>query len=190
MNRKILAAAAAPIALAAALTASVLATAGPAAAAPAAPAANQVVARTAATASFTFAWPILRQGSRGEAVVALQYLLTARGFSPDGVDGIFGPHTRAAVIRFQAAKRLSADGVAGGQTWPALIFQVSPGSTGDGVRAVQSELNANGYHLAVDGRYGPLTLAAVHGFQARYDLAGALGNIDPATWNALISHGR
>jgi peptidoglycan hydrolase-like protein with peptidoglycan-binding domain len=189
MNRKILTAAAAPAALAAALTASVLATAGPAAAAPAMLAANQVVTGPAAAASFTFAWPVVGEGSRGEAVVALQYLLTARGFNPDGVDGIFGPHTRAALMRFQASKRLSVDGVAGAQTWPALVFQVSPGSTGDGVRAVQSELNANGYHLAVDGSYGPLTLAAAHGFQARYDLAGALGNIDPATWNALISHG-
>ncbi len=37
---------------------------------------------------------------------------------------------------------------------------------GRGVRARQSELNANGCHLAVDGICGPLTLAAGHGFQA------------------------
>lgn len=98
--------------------------------------------------------------------------------------GVIPP--RATVMRFQASQGLSADGAAGSQTWPALVLAVSPGSTGDGVRAVQSELNANGYHLAVDGVYGPLTLAAVHGFPARYDLAGALGEIDPATWNALM----
>jgi peptidoglycan hydrolase-like protein with peptidoglycan-binding domain len=187
MTRKILAAVAAPAMLAATLAASVLSTAAPAAAAPVA--ANRPVS-VAATASFTFAWPVIREGSRGEAVVALQYLLTARGFNPEGVDGIFGPHTRAALMRFQASKKLSVDGVAGNQTWPAVVFEVRPGNTGDGVRAVQSELNANGSHLAVDGIYGPLTRAAAEGFQAKFDLAGALGAIDPATWNALISHGR
>lgn len=143
----------------------------------------------AATASFTFAWPVVGEGSRGEAVTALQYLLTARNFSPDGVDGIFGPHTKAALTRFQADNKLSADGVAGSQTWPALVIVVKPGSTGDAVRAVQSELNANGSRLTVDGIYGPLTEAAAGGFQAKFDLTGALGEIDLATWNALVSHG-
>jgi peptidoglycan hydrolase-like protein with peptidoglycan-binding domain len=189
MTRKILTAIAAPTALAAVLAATAVSTAGPAEAAPVAAAHRAVGIAAAARSGFTFAWPLTGEGSRGEAVVALQYLLTTRGFSPDGVDGTFGPNTRAALIRFQASRKLSADGVAGSQTWPALVFQVSPGNTGDGVRAVQSELNANGYHLAVDGDYGPLTVAAVHGFQARYDLAGANGVIDPATWNALIGHG-
>ncbi len=114
MTRKILTALVAPT-VPAALTASVLATAGRAAAAPAA---NQVVG-AAAAARFTFAWPVVGEGSRGEAVVALQYQLTARRFKPDRVDGIFGPHTRAAVMRSRVSKGLSADGAVGGQTWPA-----------------------------------------------------------------------
>lgn len=190
MTRKILIAVAAPTALAAALAASVLSTAGPANAAPLRTVAYRAASAPSAANAFTFAWPVLRAGSRGEAVVALQYLLTARGFSTGGVDGIFGPRTRVELIRFQKAHKLSADGVAGAQTWPALIVRIVPGSTGDAVRALQSALNAYfGARLAVDGVYGKQTLAAVHGIEGKYDLGGALGTIDPATWNALVSHG-
>lgn len=190
MTRKILIAVAAPTALAAALAASVLSAAGPAAAAPVAAnrPASPAMAASPATASSAVVWPVIREGSRGEAVVALQYLLTARGFSTKGVDGIFGPNTRSALIRFQASKRLSADGVAGNQTWSAVVVEVGSGSTGDAVRAVQSELTANGHRLTVDGIFGPLTLAAARSFQAKYHLAGA-GEINEATWNALVSHG-
>lgn len=185
MNRKILTAVAAPTALAAVVAASVLSTAGPAAAAPVA--ANRPVSSTT-VASSTVVWPVIKEGSRGEAVVALQYLLTARGFNPDGVDGVFGAHTRAALVRFQASKKLAADGVAGNQTWSAVVIEIRSGNTGDAVRALQSELNANGHRLTVDGIYGALTLAAARSFQARYHLAGA-GVINEATWNALVSHG-
>ena len=195
MNRKILTTAVPPAVVAAALAASALSAAGPAAAASVAAAsvagsANTAASTAAVTARFTFGWPALRQGSRGEAVVALQYLLTARGFSTAGVNGIFGPHTRAAVMRFQASKKLSVDGIVGNQTWPAVLVTISRGDTGASVRALQSELTANGIRVTVDGIFGPRTLAAVHQFEARYRLAGALGVIGPATWNALISHGK
>jgi peptidoglycan hydrolase-like protein with peptidoglycan-binding domain len=194
MTRKILTTAVAPAvlaaALAAALAASAFSAARPAAAASVAGSANTDASTAAVTASFTFAWPALREGSRGEAVVALQYLLTARGFSTAGVDGIFGPRTRAAVMRFQAFKKLSVDGMVGNQTWPAVLVTISRGNTGDSVRALQSELTANGIRVTVDGIFGPQTLTAVHQFEARYRLAGALGVVGPATWNALISHGK
>ena len=60
-----------------------------------------------------------------------------------------------------------------GQTWPALLVTVSRGSHGTAVKAVQEELNARvtpyGYQnlqVAVDGRFGPMTDAAVRAFQA------------------------
>ncbi|MER5631536.1 L,D-transpeptidase family protein [Streptomyces nitrosporeus] len=62
----------------------------------------------------------LRTGSRGDAVAALQRLLTARGHSLTA-DGSFGNLTAAAVRSFQTEQRLQADGVVGPNTWKALV---------------------------------------------------------------------
>ena len=68
-----------------------------------------VAAAGAAAASI-----VLRQGSRGSAVVVLQRDLHIPA------DGDFGPQTRRAVITFQRRHHLSADGVVGARTWAAL----------------------------------------------------------------------
>jgi putative chitinase len=62
----------------------------------------------------------LRQGSSGPDVRNLQKKLKDLGFDPNGVDGLFGPGTRAAVIAFQQSKGLQADGIAGPATFGAL----------------------------------------------------------------------
>jgi peptidoglycan hydrolase-like protein with peptidoglycan-binding domain/TPR repeat protein len=55
--------------------------------------------------------------SGGSAPVrALQRRLAAAGFSPGPIDGRYGPLTERAVIRFQTARRLRVDGIAGPQT--------------------------------------------------------------------------
>jgi peptidoglycan hydrolase-like protein with peptidoglycan-binding domain len=177
-------------------------------------------------------WPLEQQGSTGENVRSIQYLLNARssattvaatglGGRRSGaadeppatttvteappsttvteeppratpttatqqlvVDGIFGPKTDAAVRAFQAAHGLQVDGKVGNQTWPALIIEVSTGSTGDAVRAVQSQLNSRSGWLSIDGIFGPETDSVVRSFQGFCQL-GVDGIAGPNTWNAL-----
>lgn len=66
---------------------------------------------------------VLQQGSQGLLVRRLQEALAGAGFSPGAIDGIFGPQTREALIRFQNAKGLTPDGIAGPATWAALRGQ-------------------------------------------------------------------
>lgn len=68
---------------------------------------------------------VLRQGSRGQDVITLQYLLDVISeYYPDipavTQDGIFGAGTRQAVTAFQGRMGLVADGIVGPATWNAL----------------------------------------------------------------------
>ena len=63
---------------------------------------------------------VLREGAIGTDVYRLQAALRAAGFSPGRPDGIFGPDTRSAVIKYQTAYRLAADGLVGPQTSASL----------------------------------------------------------------------
>jgi putative chitinase len=64
--------------------------------------------------------PVLRRGSKGDAVGELQRLLRALGFMV-AVDNDFGAGTEVAVAAFQAQQRLECiDGIAGDETWKAL----------------------------------------------------------------------
>ena len=68
-------------------------------------------------------WPLVRRGSQGHPVPALQYLLRDRGHHVT-VDGMFGSETEAAVRQFQIAGQLRADGIVGPQTWRALASRL------------------------------------------------------------------
>lgn len=68
---------------------------------------------------------VLRQGSRGQDVITLQYLLDViseyyAGIPSPAQDGIFGNGTREAVIAFQRQMGLAADGIVGPSTWNSL----------------------------------------------------------------------
>lgn len=106
--------------------------------------------------------------------------------TPLVVDGIFGPKTAAAVRAFQADNGLAADGKVGNQTWPVLIIEVSTGSTGDAVRAAQSQLNSRSGWLTIDGIFGPQTDGVVRSFQSFCELT-IDGIAGPYTWNRLVS---
>lgn len=62
----------------------------------------------------------VRQGATGATVELLQATLKRAGYDPGNVDGIFGAQTRSAVIAFQRANELVADGIVGPNTWRAL----------------------------------------------------------------------
>jgi peptidoglycan DL-endopeptidase CwlO len=52
------------------------------------------------------------------------------------------------------------------------------------IEAMQTALNANGAHLAVDGRMGPKTRAALRTYQRQHDLR-VTGRMDSETLSAL-----
>ena len=64
--------------------------------------------------------PVLKQGSKGTQVRALQTKLKALGFDPKGIDGNFGENTRDALVAFQISKGLPPDGRADTDTLRAL----------------------------------------------------------------------
>ena len=64
---------------------------------------------------------LLNMGKSGWDVAALQFALATHGFPSGTFDGGFGPHTEAALRRFQRFAKLGADGVAGPATFAALL---------------------------------------------------------------------
>jgi len=64
-------------------------------------------------------YPTLRVGASGQMVKVAQLRLAWHGLKL-AVDGKFGPSTKANVVTFQKAKRLTADGVVGPATWVEL----------------------------------------------------------------------
>lgn len=69
--------------------------------------------------SFQFTAKIMK-GSKGTQVAELQKFLNNAGYDCGTADGSFGPKTESAVISFQSANGLDADGVVGPQTRIAL----------------------------------------------------------------------
>ena len=65
--------------------------------------------------------PTISIGARGPLVTDLQRFLNSHGANPPlAVDGEFGSMTHAAVVRFQATRGLTPDGIVGPLTWGAL----------------------------------------------------------------------
>jgi len=67
--------------------------------------------------------PILRLGTKGNITKIMQKRLISLGYSCGsyGADGQFGAGTKSAVIKFQKAHRLYADGIIGQNTWRKLL---------------------------------------------------------------------
>lgn len=63
----------------------------------------------------------VKYGETQEMVRAVQVALYCYGFNPGKTDAIFGDNTKLAVLQFQRAKGLTADGIAGKNTIKALM---------------------------------------------------------------------
>lgn len=66
-----------------------------------------------------------RLGDTGQEVVAIQQALVSSGYDVQ-VDGDFGPATRDAVLQFQKANSLTADGLVGALSYQALLHRAMP----------------------------------------------------------------
>ena len=86
--------------------------------------------------------PILRRGVSGSAVERLQQALKEASFNPGAVDGRFGPATEAALMGFQRACGLHADGVCGPLTWARLDGK-APGTPDDATAKVTVDIVAD-----------------------------------------------
>lgn len=74
---------------------------------------------------------ILKVGSSGDQVEQVQRFLAdpARQLYSGAIDGVFGNGTRTAVIAFQAAAGLIADGIVGPLTWKLMFPSATTGAT-------------------------------------------------------------
>ena len=172
-----------------------------------------------ATPAFNFTRN-LTVGSTGEDVRALQQFLNARGFavatvgagSPGNETTRFGPRTQAALARFQVANNISpARGFFGPITRARVIALITPvtttpvfnftrdlslGSTGEDVRALQRFLNARGFTIATTGPGSPgnettffdfPTQSALTRFQTTSNISPANGLFDSTTRARVIA---
>ncbi|MGF2037600.1 MAG: peptidoglycan-binding domain-containing protein [Nostoc sp. CmiVER01] len=142
-------------------------------------------------------------GSNGPEVSSSQRCLKKLGYFNGPVSGKFASLTQNAVIKFQQANRIPADGVVGASTQRALQEAcqsrtssrntssgqypvLSQGKTGTAVIRLQQRLRQLGYLNAnPTGNFGPMTRNAVIAFQRNYRIS-ANGIVNQQTWNALL----
>lgn len=116
----------------------------------------------------------------------MQLALKSIGRSELTGTGTFGPNTKAAVVAFQRAQHLTANGVVDANVWSHLIVAVTlypyrgaglkVGSSGAPVRALQWMLR-----VKIDGRFGATTRAALIAYQRAHRMTPT-GTTIRATW--------
>lgn len=162
---------------------------------------------------------VLKSGARGEPVKALQTDLAALGFAVK-VDGVFGADTLGAVGELQSLFGYNVDQTVGPETQKLIAQQkelgfdvrenasvksavdtlgnkttlkrvLKSGTEGIDVRFLQRKLNALGFAIAVDGKFGAATDKAVRTLQTafHYDVDGAVGEATNMLINQQIGFG-
>ncbi len=134
-------------------------------------------------------YPLLRNGSRGNFVYLLQFLLSQYGYNLT-VDGVFGRNTENAVRDFQTKNSLGVDGIVGNNTWKYLLTlpdypTIRQGSRGSYVKFLQQLLESQLIPVGgIDGIFGAKTKEAVETFQSYNNLA-VDGIVGKNTWAIL-----
>ncbi|HET7513777.1 MAG TPA: LysM peptidoglycan-binding domain-containing protein [Gaiella sp.] len=132
------------------------------------------------------------------SVAALQVALRSKGFYTGAVDGISGPQTRGALLRFQREHGIRATGKVGmatrcklGKLGTPLLGQraLATGRVGWDVAALEFRLRAFGLPAKrVDGRFDAATRTALRRFQRARGLAPD-GVAGARTFRALVRGG-
>ncbi len=135
---------------------------------------------------------VLRRGSKGDKVLALQKALDEAGNDPGDLDGLFCTKTLAAVKAFQLKSGLTDTGVVDDSTWLALLPYLDTdgvllrrGDSGVYVYVLQLALKSLGYDPGnTGGVFDVKTESAVKLFQSDNDLR-VDGIVGPKTWAVL-----
>jgi peptidoglycan hydrolase-like protein with peptidoglycan-binding domain len=144
---------------------------------------------------------VIQRGDSGQDVKDAQQALKDRYYYFGDVDGYFGNHTYAAVIRYQHDRStgeflalswpLKVDGIIGGSTWGRLDPDpAKKGAKGPSVLLLEYLLTASSNPPwdpgPLDGDFGSLVETAVKNYQTDMGLPNT-GVVDKATWTALNS---
>jgi len=137
--------------------------------------------------------PVLSSGATGQDVRRLQRILVMiKLLDFTHITGTFGAETVQAVKNFQSGNGLTADGVAGNQTWQALPAdpntpRLARPATGAAVTALQQGLKKFSNPGdptdpgSVDGHFGPKTESAVRAYQGGHGVT-VDGIVGDQTW--------
>lgn len=110
----------------------------------------------------------LQLGSNNREVVELQRRLRQLGILQGAMTGYFDQDTKDAVIKFQQAQGLTADGVAG----PSTVLALKKTSDRFNVVSLQKRLKENGFYRGpLNGVFEAQTKAAVEAAQRAYGLS-------------------
>ncbi|MEW6495788.1 MAG: peptidoglycan-binding protein, partial [Cyanobacteriota bacterium] len=93
----------------------------------------------------------LNKGERSSQVTSLQKKLQSAGYFSGPTTGYYGPLTQKAVMQFQKARGLTADGVAGTETLKALE---SASGTTDSLQALGASAGASIYSQPLESSVG------------------------------------
>ena len=124
----------------------------------------------------------LKVGSTGAKVTALQQDLTALGYYYGDISGHYGSLTQTAVKKFQKAKGINQDGIAGTATLNAIAKALGGSSSSSSTALREGDENSlvlelqtmlkelDYYYGDLTGSFGSLTKRAVRQFQDDNDL--------------------